>query len=58
MAKPIREDNLWYKGDGDKVNDLWEQVEIDHLTWSERHYKPLELVDNHLGHESNKGKGI
>ena len=39
MANPVKEEDLWYRGDDDEVNDLWAQVEIDHLTRSRRHYK-------------------
>ena len=48
---------MQYKDNGNEANDLWVQVEIDHLTRSMRHYIPQELADNHPGYEPDKGKG-
>ena len=38
IAKPIKEDDLWYRDDINEENDLWAQEEIDHFTWLGRHY--------------------
>ena len=56
MTNLIKEDDMWYRNDDDEVNDLWAQVEIDHLAQSGYHYKPQELVDNQPGYKPGKGK--
>ena len=56
MAKPIKEDDLWYIDDSSEENDLWAQEEIDNLTRSMHHYKPRELEEDHPGCELDKRK--